>query len=149
MMDFPGYENLGQLAEWVMLMVSTYAVAAGRKVASELGDEAAKGVAKKITSAAGDAWRWVKGVFAGSPDSECLLTEFEEDPAKMKDMLAVLLANRLKADETGALLDGLRPHAEALRSLAEQLPRPTNIQKAVATGGSTVIQIQNSNNVRM
>jgi len=140
MLNFPGYEQWGPVADWATSMLVNYAGKAGEKVVSELGDRAVKGMADKLCAKATEVWGWIKGRLGGKGSADRLLQEFEQAPAEKKDALALLLEQRLEDDE--AFGEELRPMLEELRSLRAQMPPRPNIQVAHADRGGVVIQQQ-------
>ncbi len=135
-MDFPGSENLQELATWAAEIFSVYAVKAKEKIADAATDA--------VTEKTGQAWQWLKDRFAGEQAEESLLDEMENSSEPPTRELENILLSKMKRDESFAEFIAL---LEELGRLAPQSTTIDNSQTQVATGNKgTTVQIQGNKN---
>ena len=144
-MDFPGFDDLKDLSEWVSLVVATYAVPAGAEVLKKLKDKASEAVVRKVTAKAGQVWGWLKNKFAGDPAGKLLLENLAADPESAEAQRDLASFLELQAKCQPDVLEALRPMLEELKDLLAELPATTVTQYApqkVKQNGDQNISVQ-------
>jgi len=142
-MDFPGYDNPGALANWIVMILATYAGTAGRDVIKRLGERAADGITDGVCRKATAVWEWLKGRFAKDQVRTKQLEAFEQSPAARRDDLAAILKQQLEFDED--FLPQIRPLLEELSVLEPKIPPEHRTQINIAIGNN-ITQIQGDGN---